>query len=32
MDNEHIPVLPRFGDDIRHPAEIQAFLDQMDEQ
>lgn len=32
MDNAHIPVLPRFGDDIRHPAEIQAFLDQMDEQ
>nr|WP_175579469.1 type II secretion system secretin GspD [Vibrio hepatarius] len=32
MDNENIPVLPRFGDDIRHPAEIQAFLDQMDEQ
>ncbi|MGF1752233.1 type II secretion system secretin GspD [Vibrio makurazakiensis] len=32
MDNEHIPVLPKFGDDIRHPAEIQAFIDQMEAQ
>ncbi|OEE80720.1 type II secretion system secretin GspD [Vibrio genomosp. F6] len=31
MDNSLIPVLPEFGDDIRHPAEIQAFLDQMKE-
>lgn len=30
MDDSHIPVLPKFGDDIRHPAEIQAFLEQMD--
>ncbi|MDN3614721.1 MAG: type II secretion system secretin GspD [Vibrio gallaecicus] len=29
MDNDNIPVLPKFGDDIRHPAEIQAFIDQM---
>lgn len=32
MDDAHIPVLPKFGDEIRHPAEIQAFLDQMDAQ
>ena len=32
MDDAHIPVLPKFGDEIRHPAEIQAFLDQMDTQ
>ncbi|WP_394249608.1 type II secretion system secretin GspD [Vibrio profundi] len=32
MDNDHIPVLPKFGDDIRHPAEIQAFIDQMEAQ
>ncbi|UPQ88047.1 type II secretion system secretin GspD [Vibrio sinaloensis] len=30
MDDAHIPVLPKFGDEIRHPAEIQAFLDQME--
>ncbi len=30
MDDGHIPVLPKFGEDIRHPAEIQAFLEQMD--
>ncbi|NOH96156.1 type II secretion system secretin GspD [Vibrio sp. 99-70-13A1] len=29
MDNDNIPVLPKFGDDIRHPAEIQAFIDQI---
>lgn len=32
MDDAHIPVLPKFGEEIRHPAEIQAFLDQMDKQ
>jgi len=32
MDDGHIPVLPKFGEDIRHPVEIQAFLDQMDTQ
>ncbi|WP_038175442.1 type II secretion system secretin GspD [Vibrio pacinii] len=32
MDDAHIPVLPEFGDDIRHSAEIQAFLDQMETQ
>ncbi|NOH80882.1 type II secretion system protein GspD [Vibrio sp. RE86] len=32
MDDAHIPVLPKFGDEIRHPAEIQAFLDQMGRQ
>ncbi len=30
MDSAHIPVLPKFGDEIRHPAEIQAFLEQME--
>ena len=30
MDDANIPVLPKFGDDIRHPAEIQAFIEQMD--
>ncbi|KHA61754.1 general secretion pathway protein GspD [Vibrio variabilis] len=30
MDDGHIPVLPKYGDDIRHPAEIQAFVDQME--
>nr|WP_282437228.1 type II secretion system secretin GspD [Vibrio amylolyticus] len=29
MGDNNIPVLPAFGQDIRHPAEIQAFLDQM---
>ncbi|HAS8505119.1 TPA: type II secretion system protein GspD [Vibrio vulnificus] len=32
MDNGHIPVLPKFGEDKRHPAEIQAFIDQMEQQ
>ncbi|MCG7489587.1 type II secretion system secretin GspD [Vibrio sp. Of14-4] len=32
MDDVPVPVLPKFGDDIRHPAEIQAFLDQMEAQ
>ncbi|MDA0130348.1 type II secretion system secretin GspD [Vibrio sp. MarTm2] len=30
MDDSNIPVLPKYGDDIRHPAEIQAFVDQME--
>lgn len=30
MDDSHIPVLPKFGEDRRHPAEIQAFIDQME--
>lgn len=30
MDNSHIPVLPKFGEERRHAAEIQAFLDQME--
>ncbi|PMH46034.1 type II secretion system protein GspD [Vibrio sp. 10N.286.49.B3] len=29
MDDSGIPVLPEFGEEIRHPAEIQAFIDQM---
>jgi len=29
MDNNNIPVLPKFGEERRHPAEIQAFLDQI---
>lgn len=32
MNDAHIPVLPKFGEEIRHPVEIQAFLDQMDSQ
>ncbi len=30
MDDSHIPVLPEFGKDRQHPAEIQAFIDQME--
>ena len=30
MDNDHIPVLPKFGSERIHPAEIQAFIDQME--
>ncbi|MEZ8288123.1 type II secretion system secretin GspD [Vibrio sp. 10N.222.49.A3] len=30
MDNDNIPVLPKFGDSMNHPAEIQAFIDQME--
>ena len=30
MDSGHIPVLPEFGQEIEHPAEIQAFLEQME--
>jgi len=32
MDDSNIPVLPKFGEERRHPAEIQAFLDQMEVQ
>jgi general secretion pathway protein D len=32
MADDLIPVLPRFGDNIRHPAEIQAFIDQLEPQ
>ncbi|KAB2823991.1 type II secretion system protein GspD [Aliivibrio finisterrensis] len=31
MDDAHIPVLPKFGKDINHPAEIQAFFEQFSE-
>jgi general secretion pathway protein D len=31
MDDAHIPVLPKFGKDINHPAEIQAFYEQFSE-
>ncbi|WP_194438174.1 type II secretion system secretin GspD [Vibrio fluminensis] len=30
MDDSHIPVLPEFGHERKHPAEIQAFIDQME--
>ncbi|MGF1911681.1 type II secretion system secretin GspD [Vibrio kasasachensis] len=30
MDDSHIPVLPEFGQERQHPAEIQAFIDQME--
>lgn len=30
MDDAHIPVLPEYGEEITHPAEIQAFIDQME--
>nr|WP_216603194.1 type II secretion system secretin GspD [Vibrio coralliilyticus] len=30
MEDAQTPVLPKFGEDISHPAEIQAFLDQME--
>ncbi|MHA2826607.1 type II secretion system secretin GspD [Vibrio harveyi] len=29
MDDSNIPVMPEFGQERRHPAEIQAFIDQM---
>ena len=32
MEDGHIPVLPEYGEDIQHPAEIQAFLQQMSKQ
>ena len=31
MEDQTIPVLPKFGDERRHAAEIQAFIDQMEE-
>lgn len=31
MDDAHIPVLPKFGKDVNHPAEIQAFFEQFNE-
>ncbi len=30
MNNNNIPVMPKFGQDIGHPAEIQAFVEQME--
>ncbi|MEZ9699127.1 type II secretion system secretin GspD [Vibrio sp. 10N.261.46.E12] len=30
MADDNIPVLPKFGADMNHPAEIQAFIDQME--
>lgn len=30
MPDEKIPVIPAFGQDRKHPAEIQAFIDQME--
>ncbi len=30
MDDNNIPVLPKFGEERRHPAEIQAFIAQME--
>ena len=32
MENGDIPVLPEYGEDIQHPAEIQAFIQQMSKQ
>lgn len=32
MDDAHIPVLPKLGNDIQHPAEIQAFFEQFDDE
>ncbi|WP_300175570.1 type II secretion system secretin GspD [uncultured Aliivibrio sp.] len=32
MDDAHIPVLPKLGKDIQHPAEIQAFFEQFDDE
>ncbi|MCG9632551.1 type II secretion system secretin GspD [Vibrio sp. Isolate30] len=31
LDDDNIPVLPKFGESFNHPAEIQAFIDQMEE-
>ncbi len=30
LADDNIPVLPKFGADMNHPAEIQAFIDQME--
>ncbi|NOI01700.1 type II secretion system protein GspD [Vibrio kanaloae] len=32
MDDDNIPVLPKFGESMNHPAEIQAFIDQMEQE
>ncbi|MDK9737807.1 type II secretion system secretin GspD [Vibrio sp. D404a] len=32
LEDDNIPVLPKFGESHNHPAEIQAFIDQMEEQ
>ncbi|MCG9639611.1 type II secretion system secretin GspD [Vibrio sp. Isolate34] len=32
LDDDNIPVLPKFGADMNHPAEIQAFIDQMEQE
>ncbi|WP_299687050.1 type II secretion system secretin GspD [uncultured Vibrio sp.] len=32
LDDDNIPVLPKFGDSTNHPAEIQAFIDQMEQE
>nr|WP_235800522.1 type II secretion system secretin GspD [Vibrio lentus] len=32
MDDDNIPVLPKFGAEMNHPAEIQAFIDQMEQE
>ena len=32
LGDDNIPVLPKFGESFNHPAEIQAFIDQMEEQ
>jgi len=32
MADDNIPVLPKFGADMNHPAEIQAFIDQMEQE
>jgi general secretion pathway protein D len=31
LGDDNIPVLPKFGESHNHPAEIQAFIDQMEE-
>jgi general secretion pathway protein D len=32
MADDNIPVLPKFGAEMNHPAEIQAFIDQMEQE
>jgi general secretion pathway protein D len=32
MSNDLIPVLPKFGDEARRPAELQAFIDQVEKE
>lgn len=32
MDDANIPVLPKFGKELNHPAEIQAFSEQFDDE